>query len=400
MVLVAFICGSLNARFSMRGKTSSIQINSGATLNIKNPISMFEGTLIKNVGATISGSPITFSNEISQAASMLNNNQSDLQTTLRQLTLLQANADIVKGIFKRPYNTQIIQVSGTTQFTLSMLPAANQTTVIEFPQYYDPTDIPELVFNNLGNIELATGSRLIISGIGIVELVGTNTFIFDGTPNASATVKGPDWAELQIEQGALMHVAQGSSVAIGAGASGSHAGRFGLYNNAILLMDESANLIFGGVMGNQLMVNVDAGSAIQLNHAQAQISACDSILDFRFDRYSALKILNGTFEINTQTTGGITLPQPANIRNLTFANGSSLSVHSQGSNTGLLRIAPNVSDGLTNFDSTKAVIYRQGSIQLLTFSGNTIATNQTLPLLSKNIFVNVSMEDLFTDLTT
>jgi len=397
-MLLVFSTTPLVAEISMRGKTSSIQVASGATLNITNPISSFDGTLLKSVGATVSGSPITFSNDISQAVNAINNNVSNFQGVLKQLTAVQNYADIYKGIFLRTYDTQTIQISGTTQFTNAMLPTANQTVVLEFPQYFDSNNIPELIFNDVGAVELPNGSRLIISGVGIVEMVGTTSIIFDGTP---AATRGSDWSAFNLEQGVLMHLAQGASVTLGAGAASNKAGSFNLYNNATLLLDTDSMLVLGGTTGNQLMVNVDALSTIQLNHPQAQISICASIFDFSFKRHSALNINNGTLEMNTQTVGGTTKPKPAIIRSWTFTDGSSLLVQSTGSNNGLLRVAPAISDATTNFDYTQGIILGYGQMELVTFNPDTtIATNTTARLTGSKGAGAFTMENLFALLTT
>jgi hypothetical protein len=389
------------AKVSMRGKTASIQVASGATLNIKNPIASFDGTLLKSIGATVSGSPITFSNDIWQAVNAINNNLGAFQGVLKQLITVQTKADTSTGIFFRTYDTQTIQIAGTTQFTSAMLPTAYQTVVLEFPQYYDSNNIPELIFNNVGTVELPYGSRLIISGTGIVEMVGTTSIIFNGTPAPTATARGIDWSAFNLEQGALMHLAQGASVIVGAGAASSYAGSFNLYNNATLLLDTSSTLVLGGATRNQLMVNVDALSTIQLNHPQAQMSVCAGIFDFSFKRHSALNINNGTLEINTQAVAGVITPQSATIRSLAFTDGSSLLVQSIGSNNGLLRVAPNISDATTNFDNTTGIIQGYGQMELITFNPDTtIATNVTANLSGSKGSGAYTMENLFTLLTT
>ena len=163
----------LTATVSMRGKTSSIQVASGATFNITNPIASFNGTLLKSVGATVSGSPITFSNNISQAVNAINNNVSDFQGVLKQLTSVQNYSDTYTGIFLRTYDTQTIHINGTTEFTSDMLPGAYQTVVLEFPQYFDSNHIPELIFNDVGAVELPNGSRLSAKLIGSDNLSTT-----------------------------------------------------------------------------------------------------------------------------------------------------------------------------------------------------------------------------------
>ena len=64
LVQALYIHFLLAVSLQFDSRYSTIQLNSGATFDITNAISSFNGTLIKNAGATISGQNITFSSGI------------------------------------------------------------------------------------------------------------------------------------------------------------------------------------------------------------------------------------------------------------------------------------------------------------------------------------------------
>ena len=289
-----------------------------------------------------------------------------------------------------------ILVTGTLEFTLDMLPGINEAVVFKFDPCFAPCkDKPRLVFDpavygNDGRVVLPSGSRMVFTGEGIVELLDGVEFNMEGTPycldpNPPANPQA-DWPCLITENCAVMHLDMKATVSIGGGASNDVNGSGGAgcvitRKGGTILLDQESHLVFGNTYADDMLVSTEFASAIITNDPKALITFEKACFDVIFNHQAALSVLQGNVEFNMYR--GARSDQEGNeaagvLKSLQFEEGSLLYVLRRGTNVAQVRFAPNFntdpnfalgSDIATDFNNRCGEVCGGGHVQFKEFAG-------------------------------
>lgn len=261
---------------------------------------------------------------------------------------------------------QCVTITSDTCFDLNMLPLSGGATIFCFDACQDRcANKPRLIFDpssygNGGKIVVPANSSLIFIGDGIVELLDGVEFDLQGTsycldPNPPANPQ-LDWPSIVIEEGAILHVEDGATAAIGGGDSSdvhnnSGAGCIVIRRGGSIQLDGPSQLIFGNTYNDQLEVVCEYTGAIVVNNSCAYLTFQKGCVNLFLDHLSVLNVAKGFVEFNMYRGSLIDLQgnvATGILNKFCIDEGSVLEVLRRGVSSGLLRFAPNFNPD-TNF---------------------------------------------------
>jgi hypothetical protein len=148
----------------------------------------------------------------------------------------------------------------------------------------------------------------------------------------------------------------------------------------------------GESTNDDLVVKFLDGGELITNNDNAIVSFTKATLDLSFENHSNMSIVQGLIQFNTKDC----LPCPGNLKNWLFTGGSALEIRKVGSESGLLRLAPNINDSNVCFDNILGESRGGGNIEYLNFAG----VDTVLLLQNDNRFaMKVPMVKIFKGLT-